>query len=137
MKIEEYISKQAPERQALLTDIHNVIIEGDKSVRAGVEKMMGRDMIIYKGNGMMKYGLASLKNYMSLHVLPIYGSGTLYSRYKALFTRATFQKGCINFVNEDSMPLETVRQLIDDCSSFDLMKIREEYINRNKTKLKK
>jgi hypothetical protein len=35
--------------------------------------MIGKAMIVYKGNGDMKYGLASLKNYISLHVMPLHG----------------------------------------------------------------
>jgi len=57
-------------------------------------------MIVYNAPGIFKYGLSSVKNYMSLHVLPIYGSASLHSKYKALLLNANFQKGCINFKNE-------------------------------------
>ncbi len=134
MEIEFYISKQLPERQAILTKIHTVIVETDVSVNAIVEPMMGHDMIVYKAKGMMKYALSSVKNYMSLHVLPIYASNTLYSRYKELLNKAKFQKGCINFENEETMPVEIVQQLIRDCSAIDLQKIREEYLKQKKMK---
>lgn len=87
-------------------------------------------MIVYKGNGSMKYGLSSMKNYMSLHVLPIYGSIKLHSKYKALLNKANFQKGCINFDNEDQMPMDIVQQLIVDCSPLDLAKIKEDYLKQ-------
>jgi hypothetical protein len=133
MTITEFISNQIPERQELLTKIHEIIIEDDITVKAEIEPMMGKEMIIYKCNT-FKYGLASVKNYMSLHVLPMYGSETLYSKYKALLPNANFQKGCINFKNEEEMPLKIVRQLIRDCSKIDLLKIREEYIKSKKEK---
>jgi hypothetical protein len=132
MEIEVYITSQQADRQKLLSDIHKAITENDKSVIAKVELMMGKEMIIYKGNGVMKYGLASVKNYISLHVLPIYGSITLHSKYKRLLPLANFQKGCINFHNETEMPIEIVRDLIIDCSSFDLKKMREEYLKSRK-----
>jgi len=91
---------------------------------------MGKEMIVYKGNGLMKYGLASVKNYMSLHVMPIYGSIKLHSKYKALLNKANFQKGCINFDNEDKMPLDIVQQLIVDCSLLDLAKIKENFLKQ-------
>jgi hypothetical protein len=137
MNIDIYISKQPVARQIILTNIHKAIVETDKSVEAQIEPMMGREMIVYKARGMMKYGLSSMKNYMSLHLLPIYASQTLYSRYKALLNKAKFQKGCINFDNEVEMPLEIVTQLILDCSKIDLLKIREEYLNQKRIKSKK
>jgi hypothetical protein len=134
MDIEDYISKQPLVRQNILTRIHMTIIEADKSVQAEVETMMGKEMIVYKGKGLMKYGLSSVKNYMSLHVMPIYGSNTLYSKYKALLNKANFQKGCINFDNEDKMPLEIVKQLIVDSSTLNLVKIKEDYLQQKKIK---
>ena len=80
----------------------------------------------------MKYALAGVKNYMSLHVMPIYGSKSLFSKYKSLLPKANFQKGCINFRSEEEMPLEIVRQLISDCSQIDLMKMREDYLQQKK-----
>jgi len=132
-----FISEQLPERQNLLKEIHNTIIAADKTIIAEVDMMMGKQMIVYKAKGFMKYALASVKNYMSLHVLPIYGSPVLYSKYKARMIKASFQKGCINFVNADEMPIEIVQQLIKDCSTIDLQKIREEYLNQKKQKSKK
>jgi len=133
-KVKHYIASQHPDRQRVLTDIHFIILEEDKTVVPFVEPMMGKEMIVYKGKGYMKYGLASMKNYMSLHVLPIYGSQALFSTYKALFQNAKFQKGCINFDSPDEMPLDVVRQLFADCSKIDLLKIREDYLKEKKLK---
>jgi hypothetical protein len=133
----DYIAKQPVERQKLLKEIHEIIIANDKTVTATVEPMMGKEMIMYKGKGMMKYALASVKNSMTLHVLPMYGSEKLINKYKALLVKANFQKGCINFNNEEEMPLEIVKQLIMDCSGIDLVKIREEYLKSKKAKEKK
>jgi len=134
MDVKEYISKQPPARQNVLAKIHAIILAADKTVKAEVEHMMGKEMIVYKGKGYMKYALASVKNYMSLHVLPIYGSTALHSKYKILLKKTDFQKGCINFDSEDEMPLDIVKQLMTDCSSIDLLKIREEYLKSKKTK---
>ncbi|TMI74109.1 MAG: DUF1801 domain-containing protein [Bacteroidetes bacterium] len=135
-KIKNYILTQPADRQSILSDIHSIILDKDKSVTSEIEPMMGKEMIIYKANGMMKYGLAGVKNYMSLHVLPIYGSKTLFEKYKSLLTRANFQKGCINFDTAEKMPLDIVRQLISDCSKVDLKKIREDQLNERKLRAK-
>jgi len=135
-KIAKYIASQPKERQDVLSGIHSVIIEEDKTVIPVIEPMMGKEMIIYKAKGSMKYALAGVKNYMSLHVLPMYGSQALYSKYKALLHKANFQKGCINFNDGEEMPLELVRQLMADCSKIDLAKIREDYLREKKLKSK-
>ena len=134
MTISEFISTQPEERQGLLSQLHEIITQKDKTVTPVVAPMMGKEMIIYNAPGSFKYGLASVKNYMSLHVLPMYGSTIIYEKYKALLTKANFQKGCINFKNKDEMPLKIVKDLITDCAKIDLLVLRENYL---KSKSKK
>lgn len=136
MTVSAFISSQLPERQKLLTALHEVIIANDKTITAGIGIMMGQEIIWYNAPGTFKYGLGSGKNHMTLHVLPMYGSPVIYSKYKALLPEAKFQKGCINFKNEDEIPLNIVQQLIQDCSTIDLLKIREEYQRSKKEKSK-
>jgi len=66
MPISKFISNQPPERQKILKEIHEIIIQGDKSVTAEVGLMMGKEMILYKASGIFKYGLSSVKK---LHVI--------------------------------------------------------------------
>lgn len=121
----------------MLARIHAIIVEKDKTVTAVVGMMMGKEMILYNGPGMFKYGLASVKNYMSLHAMPIYGSPVLYSRYKERLPLANFQKGCINFKNEEEMPLGVVEQLISDCAGVDLLALKEKWQQQSKANKRK
>ena len=136
MLISKFISIQLNDRQDLLTKIHEIILEEDKTIKTEVKAMIGKEMIVYNASAIFKYGLSSVKNYMSLHVMPMYGSITLYSKYKAILPNAKFQKGCINFKNEEEVPLEIVRQLIHDCSGIDLLAIKESYLNQQEKKIK-
>ena len=123
----EYISKQVPERQNLLTAIHEIIISEDKKVDFKVAEMMGKEMIQYCCSTVFKYAISSVNTHISLHLMPIYGSSTLHSKYEKLLNKAKFQKGCINFKNEEQMPLDIVRELIKDCSKVDMQKIFDEF----------
>jgi hypothetical protein len=134
MTIEAFISNQLPERQDMLAKIHAIIIKEDKTISATIAPMMGKEMIIYNAPGTFKYGLSSMKQYMSLHVLPMYGSEKIYTKYKVLLPEAAFQKGCINFKNEQEMPLKIVQQLMVDCAKIDLRAIREAYLKAKKNK---
>ena len=139
MTIPAFIATQPAERQKLLSQLHEIIIQKDKTITPVIAPMMGKEMIIYNAPGTFKYGLASVKNYMSLHVLPMYGSPIIYEKYKALLKDAGFQKGCINFNSAAEMPLKIVKELITDCSKIDLRAIREEYLKARakKTAVKK
>jgi hypothetical protein len=126
MTILSFLSDQEPGRKQILSAIHNIILKSDKNAKPEVGSMMGKEMIIYKTSGIFKYGLSSVKDYMSLHVMPIYGSAKLHSKYGKLLNKTKLQKGCINFKIAEEMPLDVVTQLIDDCSKVDLQAIRKE-----------
>ncbi len=133
MSISEFISTQPEDRQELLFQLHEVIIQQDKTVTPVIAPMMGKEMIIYNAPESFKYALASVRKHMSLHILPMYVSPVLYEKYKALLKEANFQKGCINFKSKDEMPLKIIKELIADCSKIDLRAIRE---NQLKSKSK-
>ena len=55
-KVKHYIESQPQNRQGILTDIHLIIVQEDKTVVPIVEPIMAKEMIVYKGKGFMKYG---------------------------------------------------------------------------------
>jgi hypothetical protein len=137
MLIPEFIAQQPAERQSILTRIHAIIVDKDKTVTPSVGMMMGKDMILYHAPTMFKYGLASVKAHMSLHLMPIYGVPELYTRYKERLPLANFQKGCINFRDEKELPFDIVEQLIADCAKVDLQALREKWQQSSKAAKKK
>ena len=54
-KVGQYILNQPSDRQSVMTAIHSIIVQKDKTVVPVIEPMMGKEMIVYKGKGMMKY----------------------------------------------------------------------------------
>jgi hypothetical protein len=125
MQASEYISKQAPERQAILSAIHSIIVKEDSSVLSEIGLMMGKEMILYKERGFFKYGLSSVKNHMSLHIMPIYMSSPLHAKYQKLLPQVEFQKGCINFKCAADVPLDIMEQLFADCAKVDIAAMLE------------
>ncbi|OCX53313.1 hypothetical protein BEL04_03135 [Mucilaginibacter sp. PPCGB 2223] len=133
MSIDEHLSHQDPQRQPLLRALHETILANDPTVTATIGKMMGKEMILYNCE-MFKYGLASVKDYMSLHCMPIYMNAPMHVKYEALLPNANFQKGCINFKNEAELPLAVATELITDCAKIDLKAIMEKYRAERKKK---
>jgi hypothetical protein len=134
MSINDYINQQPEPRQPVLRSIHESILKNDPNVEAVIGSMMRNEMIIYNQRGFFKYGLASVKDYLSLHVLPIYSNSPLHSKYEQLLPNARFQKGCIKFKDAAEMPLHIVEQLMIDCEKIDLLAIREKYLASKKKK---
>jgi hypothetical protein len=127
MTVDEFIRNQEPERQQLLSAIHNLILKTNKKIEASVGKMMKTEMILYKLNNRFEYGLASQKNYMSLHAMPIYVEKSIHTKYSGLLSKAKFQKGCINFKNDEEMPLDIVEQLLADCAKIDWEEVMKKH----------
>jgi Domain of unknown function (DU1801) len=125
MTIAEFISMMPAERQAILTALHEVILANDPTVIAAIKPMMGKDMILYEERCVMKYGLASVKAYMSLHCLPMYMNPALHKKYESLLPEAKFQKGCINFTNESALSPGMLAALIDECSAISIADMLE------------
>ena len=134
MTIAEHIATHPADRQTLIEAIHNLILKNDPSVEAVVGAMMGKEMILYNDRGSFKYGLAGVKEHMSLHCLPIYMNVALHAKYAAMVPKAKVQKGCINFKIETEMPLDVVSALISDCAPIDLIAIRQQYLDSKKKK---
>jgi glycine/serine hydroxymethyltransferase len=126
MTAADYISKQEVERQPILSSINSIILQEDKSVIQEIGSMMGKEMILYKEKGYFKYGLASAKNYMSLHIMPIYGGSPLHEKYQKLLPSARFQKGCLNFKRSADVPLETIRKLFAECARVSIAAMLEQ-----------
>lgn len=125
MTIIEFIKSWPAERQATLTELHETILANDPTVVAVIKPMMGKEMILYEERCYMKYGLASTKNHMSLHCLPMYMKPELHAKYVGLLPDAKFQKGCINFTDGAAMPLAMVAALVADCSAINIADLLE------------
>jgi hypothetical protein len=137
----EYLAKLPREEKELLTAIHEIILKTNPKVTAEVAPMMRQEMIQYKilPKGIIAgtapkatsryfvYGLASTKNYMSLHLMPMYAHKPMHEKYSKLLKKAKFQKGCINFKNADEMPLDIAEQLMADCAKIDWEAVMKKY----------
>ena len=136
MSIAKFIAGQEAGDAELMAMFHDIIISKDENVSATIGTMMGKEMIIYNQHNTFKYGLAKAKNYFSLHVLPMYCNPEVYEKYKKLLPKAKFQKGCINFNNQDEMPPAIVSKLISDCSKIDIHALLNKMKESKKAKAK-
>ncbi len=64
--------------------------------------------------------LANQKNYISLHLMPIYVYPELRAKFDASNKKLKCGKGCINFKRAEDLPLETIAEIIsaNDSESY-------------------
>lgn len=129
MTTPEFLAGLPADRRQLMNTLHETIIANDPKVTFSIKPMMGKEMIMYEEGGYMKYALASVKNHMSLHCMPIYMNMAFHDKYTPLLPAAKFQKGCINFPDAAAMPLAIVSALIADCAPINIPSMLE---NRKK-----
>jgi hypothetical protein len=123
----EYLTELDSSRSFIIKKLHQIILASDKNIDAEVGMMMGKQMIIYKEEGIFKYALSSSKDYLSLHLMTIYASSPLHTKYQKLLPRAKFQKGCINFKSDLDMPSNVVIELILDSAKINIKKLFEKF----------
>jgi hypothetical protein len=114
MKPEEYLETLEPARKEVLNAIRKLVLKHDKKVVEVVSSLMSKQMLIYNCDGHFKYALAATKTGMTFHSLVMYGYPELHAKYVKLLPKAKFQKGCINFIKPEQMPLEVVDEMMKD-----------------------
>lgn len=113
-----------PERRKALTSVRSVI---RKHLPKGYVESLRGGVIVYEvplakfpdtRNGLPFWyaALAAPKSYLTLHLMPVYGSPELLARLKRGFAAAgkklDIGKACIHFQNADDLALETIGEII-------------------------
>lgn len=125
MTPKEYLDSLPPERREVIAKLREYILKADPLVKEVVGSMMGKEMLIYLQGDTMKYALSSVKNYMSLHSMVMYGSsirfggGGLREKFEKLMPKAAFQKGCVNFKNAVELPLDVAKKFIAEMATVE------------------
>ena len=130
---EEYLKSLSIEDRALIESLRKVITENDKKVTASFGPMMAaQGAFCFNESGVFKHALVRNKNYFSFHSMVIYGSKELWNDLKERMPKAQFQKGCVNFKNRESFPLEAFRAHMKKCAAFDFSGIIALYQKKKK-----
>jgi hypothetical protein len=126
--VTEFLARLPSQRRRELERVRSVV---RKHLPAGYEETLTRGMIVYQvplrrypdtynGHPLWYAALASQKGYLSLHVMPLYGSATLAERlrdgFKAAGKKLNVGKACIRFRSADDLALDAIGALIASTS---------------------
>jgi uncharacterized protein DUF1801 len=119
-----YIAKLPAARRVEIERVCSVI---RKNLPAGYEETFTRGMIVYEvplakyddtynGHALWYAALAAEKNYLSLHLMNVYGSPALAQQLRDGFNAAgkklDMGKACIRFRTADDLALDTIAELV-------------------------
>lgn len=124
MSVAEHLARLPPARRTELERVRAVV---RKHLPSGYEETVRKNMIVYEvplerysdtynGQPLWYAALAAEKNYLTLHLLTVYGSGRLKEKLEAGFRAAgkklNMGKACIRFQAADDLALDTVGQIV-------------------------
>ncbi len=150
---EEYLAALPEERREPMTSLRTVILENipegfSESISKGSNGLSGMIHYViphsrypdgYHCNPklpLMLIGIASQKNYISLHHLGIYGSTTLLEWFQTEWAKASTRKldmgkGCIRFKKPDEIPFQLIGKLAGKITADKWIEFYEKAIKRS------
>ena len=135
---DEYIEALPEDRKAAISAVRSVILA---NLPAGYEETVQHGMlayviplaaypVTYNKLPLLFAGLASQKNYMTVHLMNIYGSPAdeewFVQRYKATGKKLNMGKSCVRFKTIDDLPIELIGEAVARTPVESYIKIYED-----------
>lgn len=126
--VDGYLAALPEDRRAALGAIRDVINanlpEGyEEGLQYGIISWyvpLSRYADTYNKQALMLAGLASMKNYMTMHLPTVYGSPSTREWFEKAYARAgkklDMGKGCVRFTSLDGVPLDVIGELVSKVS---------------------
>jgi hypothetical protein len=131
--VADYLAELPPDRQETVAAVRRIILE---NLPAGFQEAMQYGMIsyviplerypkTYNKQPLAVVSLASQKNYMSLHLMSVYGSVSTQEwfteGYRASGKKLNMGKACLRFKTLDDLPTELIGEAIARTSEADYL----------------
>ena len=116
LSYEQFLDSLPPERRGEVERVWQVVRE---SVPDGYCEEVTAKFLTFKAAREWYVALASQKNYLSLHLTPIYVYPELRAKLDAGGKKLKCGKGCINFKRAEELPLDVIGEIIGASSAAD------------------
>lgn len=123
-EIEAFIGKLPPARRSELAKVRDII---RRNIPTGYREILRGQMIVYEvplseypdtynGHPLWYAALAAPKSYLTLHLMPVYGSPELMERlvngFKTAGMKLDMGKACIHFQKADDLALDVISDIV-------------------------
>ncbi|HUQ31103.1 MAG TPA: DUF1801 domain-containing protein [Pyrinomonadaceae bacterium] len=109
LSYERYLASLPDERRESIDRVWQVVRE---SVPAGYTEKITPKYLTFMAGDEWYLALANQKNYISLHLLPVYLFPELKAKLDNSGKKLKMGKGCINFKRADELPLEAIAEIV-------------------------
>lgn len=123
LSYERYLDGLPPERRTEADKVWRVVRE---SMPEGFVEEIGAKYLNFKAGEDWYVALANQKNYISLHLMPLYFFPEVKAKLDASAPRLKCGKGCINFKKAEELPLDVIAEIVgaNDADTY-LERIRQ------------
>ena len=133
MDIQAFIDSQPAQYKEVFAALHQHICAIDSTVDARIGPVMGiEDGLVYKQEGVFKYGITRTKKHFSFHSMVMYTYPELREDLKQKTKGIKFQKGCLNFSSADQIDHPDFVQFLKDSAQKDFGPVLRHYQNKKK-----
>lgn len=133
MEVEQHLDTLNIEARKIMMDLHQMIQANDTAVEASVEPLMSvKAAIVYKENGVFKYGLTVNKNHLSYHSMVMYVYPKLTADLKTSSPKIKWRKGCFNFKKMEDLDLVAFVSFLKNSAHADFSPVIDHYQKKKK-----
>jgi uncharacterized protein YdhG (YjbR/CyaY superfamily) len=109
LSYKQYLEGLPPERRSVVEEVWRVVRE---NIPAGYTEVINSGFLTFKAGEEWYVALANRKNYVTLHLLPIYVFPELKAKLDNSGKKLKCGKGCINFTRAEELPLDVLREIV-------------------------
>lgn len=131
LTFDDFIAALPAERQEPARQLWQLV---RAAVPAGYTEHVGRKYLEFRAGKEMCLALANQKNYLSLHLIPVYMMPGLRERLLAAAPKLKMGKGCLNFKRLDELPLPALAEVIAATPMADFLAQMQAARNANRAK---
>lgn len=106
---DDYLAALPAERRDAAARVWQIV---RAHVPAGYVEQVTPARLTFAGDGEMYVALASMKNYLSLHLMALYVAPELRAKLDASGKKIKAGKSCINFTRADDLPLDALGEIV-------------------------
>lgn len=113
---DDYLANLPADRKDAVERVWKAVRE---SMPAGYTEQISPKYLMFSADGEMYVSLANQKNYISLHLMPIYVFPELKAKLNASGKKLKGGKSCVNFLRAEELPLKVLAEIVAACRAKD------------------
>lgn len=106
---DDYIEGLPAERRAAAAQVWQTV---RTNMPAGYLEQISSKFVMFSADEEMYVSLANQKNYISLHLMPIYVFPELKTKLDASGKKPKGGKNCVNFLRAEDLPLDVIGEIV-------------------------